>query len=76
MERMESIVTKRTNPTTEVSEKPARRRFTAEYRLRILAEAEARRLSSPPSVGQANQENVGFSHRAIILGGPTSGQRP
>ncbi len=40
MERMESTVTKRTNPTTEVSEKPARRRFTAEYKLRILAEAD------------------------------------
>ena len=40
MERMESTVTKRTNPTTEVSEKPARRRFSAEYKLRILAEAD------------------------------------
>ena len=40
MERMESTVTKRTSPTTEVSEKPARRRFTAEYKLRILAEAD------------------------------------
>lgn len=40
MERMESIVMKRTSPTTEVSEKPARRWFTAEYKLRILAEAD------------------------------------
>jgi len=39
MERMESIVTKRTSPTTEVSEKPARRHFAVEYKLRILAEA-------------------------------------
>ena len=28
-------------PSPEVSEKPVRRRFTAEYKLRILAEAEA-----------------------------------
>ncbi len=40
MERMESIVTRRTSPTTEVSEKPTRRRFSAEYKLRILAEAD------------------------------------
>jgi transposase len=40
MERMESIVTKRTSSTTEVNEKPARRRFSAEYKLRILAEAD------------------------------------
>ncbi len=40
MERMESTVAKRTNPSIEVNEKPARRRFTAEYKLRILAEAD------------------------------------
>ena len=28
-------------PSPEVSEKPTRRRFTAEYKLRILAEADA-----------------------------------
>ena len=28
-------------PSLEVSEKPTRRRFTAEYKLRILAEADA-----------------------------------
>ena len=33
--------TERDIPSPEVAEKPVRRRFAAEYKLRILAEAEA-----------------------------------
>ena len=61
MERMESTVTKRTNPTTEVSEKPARRRFSAEYKLRILAEADA--CSEPGMLGELlRREGLYSSH--------------
>jgi transposase len=41
MERPESIDKKRTAPSPEVLEKPVRRRFTVEYKIRILAEADA-----------------------------------
>ncbi len=41
MERTESVVEERTTPSSEVLEKPARRRFTVEYKARILAEADA-----------------------------------
>jgi len=41
MERTESIVEERTDPSPEVPEKPVRRRFTVEYKGRILAEADA-----------------------------------
>ena len=40
MERTESAEKKLTTPSTEVQEKPERRRFAAEYKLRILAEAD------------------------------------
>ncbi len=40
MERTESTEKQLTTPSTEVPEKPERRRFTAEYKLRILAEAD------------------------------------
>ncbi len=40
MERTEPTEKKRTTPSTEVPEKPERRRFTAEYKLRILAETD------------------------------------
>jgi len=40
MERTESTEKKPTTPSTEVAEKPERRRFAAEYKLRILAEAD------------------------------------
>ena len=61
MERMESIVTKRTNPTTEVSEKPARRRFSAEYKLRILAEAD--RCTELGQIGEVlRREGLYSSH--------------
>jgi transposase len=61
MERMESIVTKRKSPTTEVSEKPVRRRFTAEYKLRILAEAD--RCTEPGQIGELQRrEGLYSSH--------------
>ncbi len=41
MERTESIVEERTAPSLEVLEKPARRRFAVEYKVKILAEADA-----------------------------------
>jgi transposase len=40
MERTESTERKLATPSTEVPEKPVRRRFTAEYKLRILAETD------------------------------------
>ena len=61
MERMESIVTKRTTPTTEVNEKPARRRFTAEYKLRILAEVD--RCTELGQIGEVlRREGLYSSH--------------
>ena len=61
MERMESIVTKRTRPTTEVSEKPTRRRFTVEYKLRILAEAD--RCTELGQIGEVlRREGLYSSH--------------
>ena len=40
MERMESTEKQLATPSVEVQEKPERRRFTAEYKLRILAETD------------------------------------
>ncbi len=40
MERTETTEKKLTTPSTEVLEKPVRRRFTAPYKLRILAQAD------------------------------------
>ncbi len=61
MERMESMVKKRKSPTTEVSEKPVRRRFTAEYKLRILAEAD--RCTEPGQIGELQRrEGLYSSH--------------
>jgi transposase len=40
MERTETTEKKLTTPSTEVLEKPMRRRFTAQYKLRILAQAD------------------------------------
>ena len=41
MERTESIVEGRVSPSPEVLERPVRRRFTVEYKAKILAEADA-----------------------------------
>ncbi len=61
MERMESTVTKPTHPTTEVSEKPARRRFSAEYKLRILAEVD--RCTESGQIGEVlRREGLYSSH--------------
>ncbi len=40
MERTETTEKKLATPSTEVLEKPARRRFPAQYKLRILAQAD------------------------------------
>ncbi len=40
MERTKSTEKKLTTPSAEVQEKPERRRFSAEYKLRILAETD------------------------------------
>ena len=40
MERTKTTEKKLATPSTEVLEKPARRRFTAQYKLRILAETD------------------------------------
>ena len=41
MERTESVMEGRATPSSEVLEKPVRRRFTVEYKAKILAEADA-----------------------------------
>ncbi len=41
MERTESVIEGRANPSMEVLEKPVRRRFTVQYKAKILAEADA-----------------------------------
>ncbi len=41
MERKESTEKQPVTPSTEVTEKPVRRRFSTEYKLRILAETDA-----------------------------------
>ncbi len=50
MERTESVGEERTVPTPEVLEKPVRRRFTVEYKTRILAEADA--CAEPGMLGE------------------------
>jgi transposase-like protein len=50
MERTESVVEGRTAPSPEVLEKPVRRRFTVEYKTRILAEADA--CTQPGMLGE------------------------
>ena len=50
-------------PSPEVPEKPVRRRFTAEYKLRILAEADA--CSEPGMLGELlRREGLYSSHLA------------
>jgi len=50
MERTELVGEERTAPTPEVLEKPVRRRFTVEYKTRILAEADA--CAEPGMLGE------------------------
>jgi len=61
MERTESVVDERTAPSPEVLEKPVRRRFTVEYKARILAEADA--CSEPGMLGELlRREGLYSSH--------------
>jgi transposase-like protein len=61
MERTESVGEKRTAPSPEVLEKPVRRRFTVEYKLRMLAEADA--CSEPGMLGELlRREGLYSSH--------------
>ena len=50
MERTESVVEGRMAPSPEVLEKPVRRRFTVEYKVKILAEADA--CTQPGMLGE------------------------
>ena len=61
MERTESVVDGRTAPSPEVLEKPVRRRFTVEYKARILAEADA--CTEPGMLGELlRREGLYSSH--------------
>ena len=61
MERTESVGEERTAPSPEVLEKPVRRRFTVEYKLRMLAEADA--CSEPGMLGELlRREGLYSSH--------------
>jgi transposase-like protein len=61
MERTESVVGERTAPSPEVLEKPVRRRFAVEYKMRILAEADA--CSEPGMLGELlRREGLYSSH--------------
>ena len=61
MERTESVVQERTAPSPEVLEKPVRRRFTVEYKARVLAEADA--CTEPGMLGELlRREGLYSSH--------------
>jgi len=61
MERTESVVEGRTAPSPEVLEKPVRRRFTVEYKARILVEADA--CTEPGMLGELlRREGLYSSH--------------
>ena len=61
MERTESVGEERTAPSSEVLEKPVRRRFTVEYKLRILREADA--CTEPGMLGELlRREGLYSSH--------------
>jgi len=61
MERTESVGEGRTTPSSEVPEKPVRRRFTVEYKAKILAEADA--CSEPGMLGELlRREGLYSSH--------------
>lgn len=63
MERTESVVEERVSPSSEVLEKPVRRRFTVEYKARILAEADA--CTGPGALGELlRREGLYSSHLA------------
>ena len=61
MERTESIMEGRATPSSEVLEKPVRRRFTVEYKAKILAEADA--CTEPGMLGELlRREGLYSSH--------------
>jgi transposase-like protein len=61
MERTESVGEERIAPSPEVLERPVRRRFTVEYKLRILAEADG--CTEPGMLGELlRREGLYSSH--------------
>jgi transposase len=61
MERTESVAEGRTSPSPEVLEKPVRRRFTVEYKAKIMAAADACR--EPGMLGELlRREGLYSSH--------------
>ncbi len=63
MDPTESTEAGRPNPSSEVLEKPVRRRFAAEYKARILAEADA--CTEPGALGELlRREGLYSSHLA------------
>ncbi len=61
MEGTESVVEERAIPSPEVLERPVRRRFTLEYKTRILAEADA--CTEPGMLGELlRREGLYSSH--------------
>ena len=61
MERPESVGERRTDLSAEVLEKPVRRRFTVEYKAKVLAEADA--CSEPGMLGELlRREGLYSSH--------------
>ena len=63
MDPTESTKAGRPNPSSEVLEKPVRRRFTVEYKARILAEADA--CTQPGALGELlRREGLYSSHLA------------
>ena len=61
MERTESVGEVRLTPSSEVLEKPVRRRFTVEYKAKILAEADA--CTEPGMLGELlRREGLYSSH--------------
>jgi transposase len=61
MERTESVVEERMAPSSEVLEKPVRRRFAVEYKAKILAEADA--CTEPGMLGELlRREGLYSSH--------------
>ncbi len=63
MEGAQSMEARELSPSSEVLEKPVRRRFTVEYKARILAEAEA--CTQPGLLGELlRREGLYSSHLA------------
>ena len=61
MEGAQSIEAREPSPSSEVLEKPVRRRFTVEYKARILAEADA--CTQPGLLGESlRREGLYSSH--------------